>query len=258
MVIIFGVLIVAALMLLDFLAIGRALKAVMEKVEAHLFDKAESTAALFDAKVENHFTYLEGIARMHELHESSVSMNEKILLLKKEADKKSWIKSLTIGDLDGNYYKMDGTSQNISSHEWFSVMKRNNLPRFYSKPFISAVTNTLIIVVAVPIYDDNGTKQSLLIASIDGLALCDYVKDITVGKTGSCYIIDKNSVILAHKNTDMVKTRFNILESAKNNPSLKAFGTFIKKQLETKKSQLGYYEYDGKHFIACTAMTKTI
>lgn len=256
MVIIFGVLIVTVFMLISIAVMNRSRAVLMEKVKAHLIDKAKDTADLINERMKNHFTFMEGIARIPELHGQSFTMREKAVLLKKEAGKTPWIKNLQIVDLQGNCYDTNGLAEDVSSTYWFKGRKKIKRGTFYSKPFFSDAMNSLIITVAVPIYDDNGHEEAILLASIDGFILCDEISDITVGKSGECYIIDKYSTILASKDKDKAKSSFNILKTVKGNPSLKALGEYITLEVKTKNAGVGYYEYEGEPYIACSSIIK--
>ena len=85
MMIIFGSLIVVALSLLSVFVLYQSQSAVMEKVTAHLFDKANDTAVILDGEVKRWFEYLEGIASQKILHEKNVSYREKARFLKELA-----------------------------------------------------------------------------------------------------------------------------------------------------------------------------
>lgn len=88
MVMFFGLPTLAALSLLGFFAIRSSQKAVIEKVEAHLEDKALDTASIIDGKVSVFFKTLEGITRIADLRDESVSQSEKQRILDNEkADK---------------------------------------------------------------------------------------------------------------------------------------------------------------------------
>lgn len=64
LVLIFGILIAIASVVEGVLAINIARKAVSEKVEAHLTDKAADVAEIIDGRINSTFQFLEGIARM--------------------------------------------------------------------------------------------------------------------------------------------------------------------------------------------------
>ena len=81
MMIIFGSLIVVALSLLSVFVLYQSQKAVMDKVTAHLLDKASDTAVILDGEIKQWFEYLEGIASQQVLHDKNVSYAEKARML---------------------------------------------------------------------------------------------------------------------------------------------------------------------------------
>ena len=83
--IIFGFLILTVGFILSVLAIRTARKAVTEKVETHLIDKATDIAEILDGRINTMFQFLEGIARMPFLYDKQTSVLEKARLLSKEA-----------------------------------------------------------------------------------------------------------------------------------------------------------------------------
>ncbi|MGP1602046.1 MAG: methyl-accepting chemotaxis protein, partial [Treponema sp.] len=78
---VFGLLILAVGFTLAFIAVRTARKAVTEKVEAHLIDKATDTANIIDGRITAFFQFLEGIARMPFLYDKQTSVLEKARLL---------------------------------------------------------------------------------------------------------------------------------------------------------------------------------
>ena len=91
---IFGLLILVACLTLGILAVRIARKAVTEKVEAHLIDKATDTAEIIDGRINAMFQFLEGIARTPILRDNSLSYQEKTAYLTKEATFNDRIKEL--------------------------------------------------------------------------------------------------------------------------------------------------------------------
>ena len=83
--IIFGLLVLAAASIEGLLAVRTASKAVTEKVEAHLIDKATDTAEVIDGRVTAFWQFLEGIARMPAFRDPALSYTEKCRLLDTEA-----------------------------------------------------------------------------------------------------------------------------------------------------------------------------
>ena len=82
---IFGALIAVASTIEGLFAVRIARKAVTEKVEAQLIDKATDTAEIIDGRVMAFWQFLEGIARMPAFRNANLSYTEKSALLDKEA-----------------------------------------------------------------------------------------------------------------------------------------------------------------------------
>ena len=100
---VFGFLIVFATILLGLISVNISRKAVVEEVETHLMDKATDTASVIDARIKSFWQFLEGIARMPSMRDSSISMVEKSTLLDEEARINEDILHLDIIDKNGIY-----------------------------------------------------------------------------------------------------------------------------------------------------------
>ena len=247
LILIFGLLIALASTVEGLLAVRAARKAVTEKIETHLIDKAADTATIVDGRITAFVQFLEGIARMPLLSDTSISNTEKVKLLQKEAGFSSDIVELDFSDLDGIVHSIDGDAQ-IGDRDWFK-MARSGKP-FISEPLLARTTQKLIQVISVPIYDNNHQIVGVLSADIDGLWLSGQIKDIVVGQTGYCYILGFTGIAIAHKNSDAVKNRLNMVEKSKTDESLVSLGLFAQRAIDSDKSEVGTYIYNGVKNIA--------
>ena len=254
LILIFGLLIALASTVEGLLAVRAARKAVTEKIETHLIDKAADTATIVDGRITAFVQFLEGIARMPLLSDTSISNTEKVKLLQKEAGFSSDIVELDFSDLDGIVHSIDGDAQ-IGDRDWFK-MARSGKP-FISEPLLARTTQKLIQVISVPIYDNNHQIVGVLSADIDGLWLSGQIKDIVVGQTGYCYILGFTGIAIAHKNSDAVKNRLNMIEKSKTDESLVSLGLFAQRAIDSDKSEVGTYIYNGVKNIASYAEMKS-
>ena len=103
LIIIFGLLIALASLIEGLFAVRTASKAVTEKVEAHLIDKAIDTAAIIDEKVNILLSFIEGIARMPMLYSNEFSYQEKVKVLAQEAKQNDKILELNVTDPNGTF-----------------------------------------------------------------------------------------------------------------------------------------------------------
>ena len=253
--IIFGLLIAAAAITEGLLAVRTARKAVIEKIETHLKDKATDTAEIIDGRITVFFQFLEGIARMPLLIDPTVLYQEKIKQLNKEASFNTKIEQLNLYDPSGMRTTSDGRIVSVQDRAWFqAVLSGKN---FVSEPLIARSTNKWVIIFAVPVYDNNRTIVGILNCVVDGLWLSQQIDDITVGKTGGCYILGLSGITIAQKNHEIVKKQDNIIENAKKIPAFESLAAFIKKALGSDKLDVGYYQYNNINTIAAFAKMKT-
>ena len=253
--IIFASLIIVAVLMLDFLALNMAKRAVTEKVETHLKDKAQDTAEIIDGRIVAFWQFLEGIARMPILRDKEATAIAKGAVLAEEAKFNSAINALWISDAKGNIRSLDGSIISVVDYPSFKASIAGK--RFFSEPYMDPSVNKFIMDVSVPIYDDENQIIGVLMADIDGLWLSDQIDDIVVGDSGYAYIVDKKCVSIADKDLNVVKTAFNTMEEAKKDSSLVALANFLKYAIDKEKSEVGYYTYNKVSSIASFSKVKT-
>ena len=255
LVIIFGLLVALASTMQGLLAVRIARKAVTEKVETHLIDKATYTAELIDARVTAFFQFFEGIARSPILRDPAVSYREKTAFLKKEAAFNVRIQKMDLCDIKGTRYTDDGQTVDVSDRDFFMAASKGK--NFVAEPLTSRSDGAFVIVFAVPIYDDNHAIIGVLLASVEASALSHDIEDIIVGKTGYCYILGLTGTTIAAKDFARVKAMENVIKMAATDKSLASLAAFEKMAVETDDPSISFYTYKGIHKIASYATMKT-
>ena len=253
LVLIFGFLIAAALTIAALITIRNARKAVLEKVEAHLTDKATDIAEVIDGRVSSVVQFIEGLARMPFLRDNSMTLTEKAELLIKEAQRNKKIDYFGICDMQGNRYDGTGRHMSVRDREWFKAASQGK--NFITEPAISSITNNMQIIFAVPIYDDDNAIIGVLNAAVPAKLLSEEIDDIVVGQTGECYILGLTGTVIAHKNFDTVTKQRNIIKN-NSDKNLASLAAFLQHALDTDESEVGYYDYDDISNIASYATVK--
>ncbi|MGP1565098.1 MAG: methyl-accepting chemotaxis protein [Treponema sp.] len=253
--IIFGLLILAACLTLGILAVRIARKAVTEKVEVHLIDKATDTAEIIDGRINTMFQFLEGIARMPALRDKSISAADKNAILQYEAELNPLINHLQLTDAQGKTY-FEGIVLNNSDKSWFHTAIKGG--KGISEPFPNSLNpDDLISILSIPMYDDNNAIFGTLDAVIKADWFSKQIKDIVVGKTGGCCILDRTGATVADPDIELVKRRSNANEEVKKDPTLRSVAAFEKMAVEIDEPSIGFYEYKGISKIASYATMKT-
>ncbi|WP_038108705.1 cache domain-containing protein, partial [Treponema pedis] len=163
-----------------------ARKAVTEKVETHLVDKATDIAEVVDGKITALFQFFEGVARAPIIRNPEISYQEKTAYLKKEAAFNDKIHRMDLCTIKGIRYTGDGQMIDVSEKDFYQEAAKGN--KFVAEPYDSPLDNAFILMFTVPIYDDNRNIIGVLTASVRAENLSHEVKDIVVGETGYCYI----------------------------------------------------------------------
>lgn len=255
LVLIFGLLIAVASIIEGILAINIARKAVSEKVETHLTDKAADVAEIIDGRINSLFQFLEGIARMPILADESTSYEEKGARLQREVAFNKRLVQLNFYNLSGVRYTSDGRKVSVGDREWFKIAVSGK--NFVSEPLVSRSLDKFVLIFAVPVYNDTHTIVGVLNAVILAERLSEDIADIVVGKTGQCYIIGLTGNFIAHKDTTLVEKIYNPVEEAKTDSQHASLAAFIQHALSTTHSNIGYYDFNGNSYIAANATIKS-
>ena len=253
LILIFGFLVIVAGATEAVLAISIARKAVTEKVETHLTDKAVDVANIIDGRITALYQFLNGIARMPFLTDPAYSYQERIDLLQKEVATNNKIIELNVTDPNGTFYYSGNTVQ-VGDREWFRTALSGH--PFISEPYKERSKGTFVITLAVPIFDENHRVHSVLSADVNGLLLTKNIADIIVGETGFCYIMGLTGTTIADRDTSLVEAFFNASELAKTDPDLVSLGEFEQIALKAQTPAVGYYDYAGISKIAAYAKSK--
>ena len=253
---IFGLLVFAATALLGALATNIARKAVTEKVEAQLIDKATDTAEIIDGRIGALFQFGEGLARMPVFRNAAASYAEKLAFLKKEVAYNDLLVEAALVDEQGNmYHTVSKEIISVKDRDWFKTAFGGG--KFVMEPYISRATNKMIITLSIPVYDDNRNIIGVLAIATEAKWLSAQINDIVVGKTGYCYILGETGTDIADPDPEVVRSMWKTTEKAKTDSSLKSLADFENMVLETYESFVGFYEYGGVKKIASYATIKT-
>ncbi|MGP1439918.1 MAG: cache domain-containing protein, partial [Treponema sp.] len=253
--IVFGILITVSVFVLGFLALNMAKKAVTEKIETHLIDKASDTAEVLDGRIRAFWQFLEGIARATILRNADSSFAEKARYLNKEASFNTNIIEMGIVNKNGDLYIQGASVVNVKDQTWFQkALKGKNT---FSEPNTSETDGKFVSHISVPIYGNTKEVEAVLAATIDGMYLSNLTKDIVIGITGECYILDSNGFTIAYKDEEIIKNKLNSMEAAKTDDSVREMAEFEKAVIFSKIQKLYFFNYEGEAFVASFARLNT-
>ena len=250
----FGSLIVIAGLILGIVGMQLAKSAVLEKASNHLHEKAKDTASVIEGRVDALFQFLKGTARAPLLYDENITIQERLKYLSKEAKQNDRIVSFGLSNINGDYYSINGSRDNVNDRVWFKLAMEGK--SYIGLPHILIITQKFQIRLSVPIFNDQKKVTGLLSCTVDGFALCKYVEDIKIGKTGNCYVLDEDGVRIAHKDRKLVEQRMNAIEKAKQDPTFAEIASFEKLAIQKSDSDIHYFHFDGVYNMASFARMK--
>ena len=126
-----------------------------------------------------------------------------------------------------------------------------------SEPFTSLINGQMVIVIAVPIYDEHGNFHDILAAAIDGFTMCEAVSQLIIEETGSCSVINSKGITIADPDKTLVQNQFDVIQEAVKNPAFASLSAFVQTMLKSQETTIGYYEYNKLKRMASYAAMKT-
>jgi len=170
-----------------------------------------------------------------------------VAFFEEEAERTGYL-AFAFADLEGNatVYNSARETTNIASREYFQTALKGQAS--VSDIIVSSATNQLVMIYAAPVYE-NGKLIGVIYARRDGNALSEIVSTANYKETGYAYIINNDGVVVGHKDTSLVYSQNNSIESMKTDESVRELGEFTQKALSRTKGS-DEYTYQGVAKIA--------
>lgn len=149
-------------------------------------------------------------------------------------------------ELDGQGYSNYGDFD-FNDQLHFQAASKGDV--FVGEPIINRLNGDIIIISGAPVYDDGkivGTVYIVdLVASVN-----DKIGEITFGKTGHAYIINKEGTVLFHKDEQEIANQSNAISQYKEDGKNGSLAKATEKILSTDESGTISYRKNGKRMFA--------
>lgn len=215
-----------------------ASKAMIELAMTNFQALSKQSASTVNARTISHFSYLEAVAARTRVSNIENSMQDRLSAVL-ENQKIGKYKNMVISDTLGNGIDTNGQKISYKDEEFFK--KALNGESFVSDLVVKDDKNSEI-AISTPI-KNKGNIVGVLVGYRDGKNLGDIIKDITIGKEGYAYMVNKEGIVIAHRDYSLVTTRFNVLESSKKDKENKALEDLTRKMIQ---GGIGAGEYTWK------------
>jgi len=255
LILVFVFIILATCISLSILAVNVSAKAVTERVSEHILEKAESLTRIIDGRINRFFQFMDGLARVNIVRSSEIPIKDKNLFLLSEKLAFKDIEYLFVFDKNGHTTTEKGENISVVDRTWFKEALSGK--KILLEPYFSYAINMFAIAFIVPIYDETNSISSVLVAFLKGEWLTDNIRDIVVGETGDCYIINSRGITIADDEFESVLKRENSMEEAKKDEELKSIANFEYEAIHSKEAKILFYTYKDETYISTFAKMKS-
>ncbi|AKL95568.1 methyl-accepting chemotaxis protein McpC [Clostridium aceticum] len=242
----FSVLILFISFIFGFVSVKATERAVVNEVQEAMQLLAKEAAELVGSELNADIEVLETISRI----EGTISMDWEIQqsILIRELQVQSFL-DLGIVSLDGTAKYTDGSTAELGDREYIqrAFAGESNV----SDVIISRVTNSPVVMIAVPIVE-NRQVVGALIARADGGFLSNLTDARGFGDAGYAYIINDHGIIIAHPDRELVINQVNLIKEAEGNESLTSVAQHYSKVLQEKQG-INRYSFEGNGLYAAYA-----
>ena len=205
------------------------------------------TAVLAAERVEQELTAYKNVAmdtgRISQLSNSMMSLEEKRAVIDERIS--------LHGFQRGNIIGVDGISifdgKDYSDREYVQQAMQGNV--YVSEPLISKITGELSIMVAAPIYSEQGRIAGVVYFVPPETFLNDIVSSIKISENSRAYMINKNGDTIADVTLDTIATQ-NVEREAQSDSSLKRLAAIHAEMRQGKNDFGSFSDETGPWFSA--------
>lgn len=236
----FSTLILVSSIVLGYTSVQKSSDVVTSEAEKSLTSLTSEATKFTQSRIELQMRSLEMISFMQGINSMDWNKQQSILI---EQLKNTSFMDIAVVKPDGNAYYSDGTISQLGDREY--VVKALNGEKNVSDVIISRVTNSAVLMYAVPITRD-GKIVGALIGRRDGNALSEITDNVGFGESGYGYIINDIGTVVAHPDRDKVMNQFNPIEEAKSDESLKSLSEMFVKAIK-ERTGVSSYVFNDKN-----------
>lgn len=181
---------------------------MIEHTEGVVMSSAAEASDYLERQIQQELEMLTGIASRVEIRAvANWRIREEVLI--SETARLQNFASLGIMELDGYTRFHDGSEADFGWEDF--ALRALNGEVVVSDPFVFPITNELIMMYAVPIYEGNRII-GVLVGKKEGTALSDMISGLGYGENGYAYVFNQEGRILAHPDVSYVRGQTNIFD----------------------------------------------
>ena len=210
---------VSSLLVLSAVLVFLSYRSTLHTLDKTLSETAQLAALQIETRLGTSKAIMSEVGTVARLSNDSIPVEEKRVLLDYKKATYSIIKSISMARENG--IDLEGVS--IKDRDFFAASMAGKT--FITDPVVSADGKSTEFIISAPLWDKGiaNTKVVGVVYSIlNGEFLSQITDNIKVGTTGSTYITNAQSTIIAHKDRNLVYTMYNLVKAAETDKDMEA------------------------------------
>jgi methyl-accepting chemotaxis protein len=236
-----GICIAAICLCLSTLSIAMATHTIKTDLEESLTKIAQQSAETISEKIKNRYAYLQTFSNDLIFYDI-VANSDKIIDRMAKVQEQGGFYDVMVSDTQGKAYSLKAKNIDISHRDYFK--KAVSGVNCVSNPVSRSGDDTLVIVYSIPIRNGLGKIVGTVSIVTEALDLTDMISEISYGKSGYSFIINKEGQTVAHPVTDNVLQNTNHFDMVETDKSLRSL-VKIEEKMVNGETGAGSYTYQN-------------
>ena len=206
-------------------------------LEATLGSSVTTAARAVEWKLDNYWAPLKEAASTEQFINNASTNPELVEATQGIASRNGF---LYVGKMDRN--GTASTGENYGTTDYFLECKETQVPVITD---LMHDGNRMIFLMEVPIFK-NGQFDGVVYGAVDAEFLTDIVSELHLGEQGQAYILDAHGSVIGHPDPSYAVNGVNIIEQAKNDPSVSDIAA-VHELMLNGETGLSSYTFDGDY-----------
>lgn len=189
---------------------------VEELKKSSIDNMVDDASKNISERINSMFSTAYTIAADSDIYDASIPYEEKKPKLLEYAKARE-INSIGYISADGYLISTDGFESDISDRDYFKNLMNGGL--YISNPSFNTATNSQIIFIGVPLYQNNKVVACMTL-TFDSSYLSEFISDLKYNGIGEAYMISSDGTVIASADMQKVLDKYNVIELAKEDASL--------------------------------------
>lgn len=225
---------------LGAIALFLSAEGIQENISKNIEGKAQDTATIVAGSIEHELGILEQMASDPQISDPSTEIEARLNSLARSHELNEY-SQLAFVDMVGMGHFSDGTTKDLSDREYLQKALAGNSN--VSDTIVSKIDGSVIVVFAAPV-KHQGKVVGALAAIHQGEYINKSIENVSIGGSSYAFIISKTGVFQAHKDLELVKSQYNLLEEAKKDEKLTALADMVTRMTAGETGH-GLYWFKG-------------